>query len=452
MTFARWALLLMVTVGGWLSSAKADTSDVLIRFWIQGSYEQMASLGQHPLRIERFEKAKYQLVNTSVFEAGAAESTVKVDRPTFFRATHHDFPDIILLVVPTERQISVVASVEELRRAEFMVTGSKENKCLAEVRKAESELGGWYFRIMPQARSGASEVLDSLLYTAQRTFNKKMNDISAAFPSCFCSEFVIGNLKAPVRTDRSRSIAEFFATHALDSIDWSNQQLMRFPHFFGMMSAYRRNFLSDRDEDQRLFIETVFGIDRMAIELRTYLFQYYLQYYVANAKLDLAKRLSERNTNVKIDGNSPDGEVTLSIMRMLNGERFTLPLLPDKDNMKQDAMSFLANGETGIVLFYDHDCESCQEAYADLQSLLGSSTKSIKVVAVGLNADQDRWRSFVSTANGSFLDLFLPPDLAPHVSKQHAILSIPTIIVVDRAFNVIHRATESKSLSEFIGK
>ena len=92
-----------------------------------------------------------------------------------------------------------------------------------------------------------------------------------------------------------------------------------------------------------------------------------------------------------------------------------------------------------VLLFYSHTCEHCLEFIPRLKQITDSlKNPQMGVFAVDFDSDKTGWKKFVHNNALPFTHAFLSENREA-VSNDYAIISFPTIILIDENMNLISR-------------
>lgn len=410
---------------------------------VSGSSAEMEQLNHTQLKLQKFQKGNYTDVDSAFFKAGKATFTANETEVAFYKITGNGFAELSLIVSAKEEKIFVAGSLLDFKLGSYIFFESRENQCLLKVKAAETELARTYFNIIPKSRNTTDKLqltrLSNQFQAAQKLFNTKTNDIAMAYPDCFCAAFVVPNLKSAVQTDASQSIDSFFLLHALDSLKTEDERLLSFPNFFDMLKAYRNNFVPKTGQGQKTFIDVVFRQKTLHGNIRSFLFNYYLQVYTADRQPELVAYLLDANKQLQIDTTTADGMLAGSIKKLLPGNVAYNAVLKNEKEQAVSVGQTFEGADYGVILLYNHECDHCLELIPQIQAIVDSSKHNIKVYAIDTHHEKAGWLQFISEKKLPFTHVFLSPEMGNTIATKYAMLSIPIMIITDGKLNIISR-------------
>jgi len=422
---------------------------------INGSTSELDQLGATRAELSRFSKGSYSKIDSAFVSHGLALFNVSEEAPVFYRLSIGTAPEIVIIVAPSEQDVHISGSYYDLQIGNLSYGSSFENECMMLVRKAETLLARTYFQVIPRYRAGVAkneaQLLDAQLYKAQIAFNSEMAAIANVYSNSFCADLVVSNLFSPLKMDSTQSIDAFFQHHALDSLHVQDERLLSLPNFFAMLNAYRKNFIPKDVKGEQLFVDELFGRPEMHPELRRHLFNIHLQFYASRNWAEMIAYIMQANTSVAIDTATTDGQLATSIQNLFPGKKAFDMALADTSNTMIRLSDLVEGKQRGFIVFYNHECDHCLELLPQLSEALCTSDSTIVVYAVDTHHDQEEWRQFVAKHHYPFTHVFLPNDIGPEVALHYAMLSIPTVVIVDGTMNIIDRFASVDRIIEMLG-
>ena len=94
-----------------------------------------------------------------------------------------------------------------------------------------------------------------------------------------------------------------------------------------------------------------------------------------------------------------------------------------------DALNNYATKEFTVVLFWESDCQSCQEEIKKLQTLYHSSKFDMQVFAVGTDSNIESWKEYIRKHNLDWINVNGTKSITQDYHNLYNIYSTPTIFV-----------------------
>lgn len=410
---------------------------------ISGTPIELTQLNNKFVKLEKFKDGFYELIDSTNFTSGKAIFDLDEKQIYFFKLSISGIGETKIIVSPEEKSIFLTSSVADFKYGDVIFFSSKENQCLLKVKAAETELARNYFELLPKIKKAVNtslvKLLDSVLITAQDYYNTKLNNIAHDYSNCYCSSFVIPNLKAPVKRDVSQPIDSFFLLNALDSLQFQNEKVLSLPNFFDMLKGYQRNFVPNTIEGNKTLIDVIFKRKSVHAKVQQFLLNYYLQKFMAERKPELVSYLLEVNNHIPFDTTTADGLLAVSIKKLLPGNTAFDAALENENGTTIRISEAFKNADYGVILFYNHECEHCLELIPTLQKTIANSTKKIKVYAINTHHEKESWLSFVRERKLPFTNVFLNKEMGATLATKYAMLSIPVVVITDKNLKIISR-------------
>lgn len=408
---------------------------------LTGNQQELKQLTNKKIELQKFKSGIYFTIDSANFLNGKAIFTLEEKQETFYRLKINEIGEAIILISPKEKEVYLSGSLQSFVSRDYVFFSSKENQCLLKTKLAETELAQTYFFLLPTIKSAADKSikykLDSALIAAQIQYNTKLNRIVEDYPNCYCSSFVIPNLKSPVKTNTKQTIDSFFLLNALDSLHFEDEKVLLLPNLFDMLKGYQKNFVPKTIEGQKTLIDVIFKRSEMNEKVKETLIDYYLQKFAVERQHELISYLLEVNKGVAFDTANPNGLLAKSIQSLMPGNIAFDAVLENEKGKSVSISESFKNAEYGVILFYNHECEHCLELIAQLEKAMKNSAKKIAVYAINTHHEKASWLKFVSEKKLPFTNVFLTKEKGTELSMKYALLSIPAMVITNNKLQII---------------
>ena len=115
-----------------------------------------------------------------------------------------------------------------------------------------------------------------------------------------------------------------------------------------------------------------------------------------------------------------------------------------------DALNNYATKEFTVVLFWESDCQSCQEEIKKLQTLYHSSKFDMQVFAVGTDSNIESWKEYIRKHNLDWINVNGTKSITQDYHNLYNIYSTPTIFILDKHNRIIGKKISVDQLEGFL--
>ncbi|MCP4553443.1 MAG: redoxin domain-containing protein [Bacteroidetes bacterium] len=135
------------------------------------------------------------------------------------------------------------------------------------------------------------------------------------------------------------------------------------------------------------------------------------------------------------------------IRKVLIGEK--APELIMMDTSKQLRSLYELNKKFVIVLFWDQECQTCQEEIIQLKAILATQKYELDIYAVGTDGNIDNWKEYIKDNNLNWLNVNGTQSVTEDYHEIYDIYSTPTIYLLDEKRTIIAKRLSVMQLEEF---
>jgi len=103
-----------------------------------------------------------------------------------------------------------------------------------------------------------------------------------------------------------------------------------------------------------------------------------------------------------------------------------------------------------VLYFYDPDCGHCKKKTPVLHSqYAGLKAKDVEVIAVNITTDMEKWKSYVTSNNLSFINA-ADPTVQSNFRFEYDIRSTPTVYILDQNKQIVAKKIEVDNIPKVI--
>lgn len=400
------------------------------------------------VKLQRFESGMYSTVDSCVVSTGSYQKRVSENLFAFYKLVLDSSIEVSIIVSGREPVILLAGDLPSFYTGNYVCFESDENKCWLKLKSAQKDLSAAYANALKNKNAAG---VASGLAGEQTTYNQKVQAIAETYPATYCARFVAANLKSPV-IPGTLPVDSFLTFRLLDSLHMEDERLLLLPDFFDMLKAYKNNFVPSGTAGQRIFAGTVFSNPRTHSNIRSYLLNYYAQWYLLENNAEMVTFLLELNRQV-IPDTGANGQLITAIRKLIKGNPATDVELPDSSGIVRRLSDLAKTQDVTLLLFYAHDCDHCRQLIPKLKEMYSTPLKkTFGVFAVDVNPDTTGWKNFISQNQLPFVNTFLTDSKNTELGMAYAILSIPTLVLVDREMKIVSRFADLNSIKKLLAE
>jgi peroxiredoxin len=159
------------------------------------------------------------------------------------------------------------------------------------------------------------------------------------------------------------------------------------------------------------------GFDRVFVHLVD---NYFLKEDVLNTTASINEKLKERSDKLK---------------PLLIGEPAPDLLLIDTNDRFVSFRDF--ESDFTVLLFWDYNCNVCEDEIAELQSLIDTTIYNISVYAINTNRNIDQWKDVVSLRNMNWYHVNGTKSMTANFYNLYDINGTPRLFLLDDEKKII---------------
>ena len=289
----------------------------------------------------------------------------------------------------------------------------------------------------------AEAKLDSL----KKVLEQEEKGIISTYPDLFITEILKANkeIKIPLSiADDSLQSYLYYKEHFWDNLQLSDERLLRTPIIDQKLQTYFDRVIFLDPDSTIAAIDKVVSLARPSDEVVSYLLwyfiakyqnpqymgfdavfvhlvdQYFLKEEVRNTTPSILEKLKERSDNLKpllIGASAPD------LLLMDTNDRFVSFRNLDADYI--------------LLLFWDFNCDVCENEIAELQKLLDTINYKISIYAVNTNSDLARWEKEIRARNMNWINVNGTHSITSDFHELYDISGTPRMFLLDHEKKII---------------
>ncbi|MBR5510888.1 MAG: AhpC/TSA family protein [Bacteroidaceae bacterium] len=133
------------------------------------------------------------------------------------------------------------------------------------------------------------------------------------------------------------------------------------------------------------------------------------------------------------------------------GRRYLNFELRDINDKETLFSTIVENNEYTLLDFWASWCAPCRKAVPELKALHEKyGKKGLAVVSLSLDTDGEAWKKAVADLGMSWTQLCNPEGGSRQVGRAYGVDFIPTVLIIDKAGNIVSRGLEGKALADKI--
>ena len=252
----------------------------------------------------------------------------------------------------------------------------------------------------------------------------------------------------------------YYKAHYFDNMDFTDSKILRTPNFYSKIDEYLEKMTVKHpdsiissahtiiekaranDEVFRYCVVTItykyetsniMGMDAVFVDLSE---NYYLSGDAFWADSTLMAKISDRVSRIKPN---------------LIGKQ--APKMVLLDTLLKPASLYSLKSDFTLLYFYDPDCGHCKKKIPVLKDLYHAQLKEkgVKVVAVNIKKDVDKWKKFIRDKDLDWINL-ADPNVRSNFRYEYNIETTPQMYILDVQKKIIAKKLDVEQVADFINK
>ncbi|MCK5206730.1 MAG: TlpA family protein disulfide reductase, partial [Cyclobacteriaceae bacterium] len=123
------------------------------------------------------------------------------------------------------------------------------------------------------------------------------------------------------------------------------------------------------------------------------------------------------------------------------------------DTLLKPASLYSLKSDFTLLYFYDPDCGHCKKKIPVLKDLYHAQLKEkgVKVVAVNIKKDVDKWKKFIRDKDLDWINL-ADPNVRSNFRYEYNIETTPQMYILDVQKKIIAKKLDVEQVADFINK
>lgn len=460
----RWALRVCLFVFQVLSISKVFAQQQ-IQLEVMPPYSE--DFNEAKVYLLKFDKDRYYMVDSITINSDRKINfIVNEESVRMYSMRYSNYPDMEFIVSNTDNEISISTNDNAWKNNDYKIAGSNENYCWSAIQKAQKQFqqqsSEWLTKKYQLDKFDPRllhkyDTYDSLFNISILEFNSKMDEIAKWYPKAFCGSLLAQNSKLPSRLMTKEWQKEFdndFAfwhQHYFHFLSFNDIRLLNFPHFKISFDTYLKNYTQQTNDGLKHFVDLVFTRN-MAPEVREFLTEFYLQYFMGLNNEDMVLYLLQKDEdNCETDVKTSDLIQTLKSLK--KGLQAPEIILTDLDgHQKKLSESCKKKGVTALV-FFSPTCPHCHELLKELAELKDQNVDALNVFTIA-SGNKEVTEKFVSENQYDWITCVYERLSSQEVNpfNDYAVLKVPTLVLIDSDQKLITRFGNLNVLKATLGK
>lgn len=321
-------------------------------------------------------------------------------------------------------------------------------------------------KVLADDGKSTSEVDDQITKIDQQVINYKLN-YTREHPTTFLAAIFRASQdpdlpEIPLKPDGSRDSAyvyRYFKAHYLDSVDLSDERLLRTPIYHNKLSFYVKNMVIQIPDS--IIPECDMLVQRASANRETFK---YVIWYLTNTYetsnimgMDAVFVHMVKNFYTKEKAYWAD-ETTL--FKIQDRARILDPILIGKkaknliltDSTDKYQALYAVNKPYTILYFWDPDCGHCKKATPKVKAYYDKvKDKGVEVFAVCTEVEIDKWKKYISENKLDWINV-ADPKLQNNFRQEFDITTTPQIFLLNKDKNIIAKKIDEYTLEKILNK
>ncbi len=285
--------------------------------------------------------------------------------------------------------------------------------------------------------------LDSL----RTLLNAEEAMIINAYPDLFIAKLLVANSEINIpESIAADSLQKFlyYKAHFWDGFDLKDERFIRTPIIDKKLESYFNNIVYLNPDSTIAAIDLVISNARPSEEMVSYILWYFMAKYQNPQYMGFDRVfvhlvdnyfLKEDVLNTTVSINEKLKERSDKLKPLLIGEPAPDLLLIDTNDR---FVSFRElESDFTVLLFWDYNCNVCEDEIAELQSLIDTTIYDISVYAISTNKDIDQWKNVVRLRNMNWYNVNGTKSITSNFHNLYDINGTPRMFLLDHEKKII---------------
>jgi thiol-disulfide isomerase/thioredoxin len=425
---------------------------------LHGTVANAASSGVRQLALEFWNVERWQQIETVDVEPGDRFGlTLEGVLPGHYRwrrineaRAWNDFlvPDSL----PAIADLAFSLDVRTMDGRPAAVRGMKESEAYIGLVTAQ--------RRLEQLRDSLGTKQPAAVQSAVADLNKLSRELAAAFPKTMLSD-VADMFYLPAPADYAADPAaakmtadEFTRAYGLRRVPFQRERIMFHNAFIKALNRYYNAF-GKAPENSQAYIDALMTHRNGNDNVDAYLFKFLLDNMMdAKDEAGLKYLLKWYTPDCSAEENPLPG----SIQNLIEALKVCTPgnlapdlTLPGIDGKPVNLGEVASKNKVTLLLFWRSTCTHCREFEPELERIYQKYRKlGVEVYALSNDKTDADWLGFLREHPMPWINVFIPRERRPELSRQYPFASTPALIAIDRQRRVISRLIPRNTLEGYL--